>query len=349
MNLQQKIARHTGMQPRRVGSALVAIATIAAVLASLPTLAADASAPNIATPLVVGIANFGPHPALARTIAGFKQQMEKDGYVEGKTVRYAYSDANFTPSLIPQSLAQILSQHPAVILTITTPVAQAAVRNVNDASIPLVFSQITDPVKAGIVPDWQHGGARITGTSSATNYNAVLAFAKQVFPKAKTFGVLYSAGEVNDVAAIASLKEAADKAGLTMVANSVDSTVDVPQRTGTMRGVDFFYAIGSNLVQSSLPAVASVTDRMHIPILSAEHELIRKGDIIAVAYAPSYESQGAHAADLAVQMLHGTRPTALPTYRAVPSDYVALINRRKLKELGLPLPPSLEQCNCFVN
>lgn len=344
MNVQKTIARRAGMRLNRLALALAAVAGVAALSVSLPGRAADAPAP-----LVVGIANFGPHPALARTIAGFKQQMEKDGYVEGKTVKYAYSDANFTPSLIPQTLAQILSQHPAVILTITTPVAQAAVRNVNDASIPLVFSQITDPVKAGIVPDWQHGGARITGTSSATDYNAVLAFAKQVFPKAKSFGVLYNAGEVNDVAAIASLKEAADKAGLTMVANSVDSTVDVPQRTGTMRGVDFFYAIGSNLVQSSLPAVASVTDRMHIPILSAEHELIRKGDIITVAYAPSYESQGAHAADLAVQMLHGAKPASLPTYRAVPADYVALINRRKLKELGLPLPATLDQCNCFVN
>ncbi|MBB2930307.1 MULTISPECIES: ABC transporter substrate-binding protein [Paraburkholderia] len=300
-------------------------------------------------PIVVGIANFGPHPALSRTIQGFKDEMQAHGYVENKTVRYVYSDANFTPSLIPQTLAQIVAQHPSVILTITTPVAQAAVRNVSDTGTPLVFSQVTDPVKAGIVPDWQHGSARINGTSSVTDYNAVLDFAKKVFPMAKKFGVLYNSGEVNDVAAIASLKEAAAKAGLDMVATSADSSVDVPQRAGTLQGIDFFYAIGSSLVQSSLPAVASVTDHMHVPILSAEHELIRKGDIIAVAYAPSYESQGAHAADMALQMIKGVKPSAMPVYRAVPADYKALINRRKMAALNLPIPAALDACNCFVN
>jgi len=324
------------------------IAPLFAMLGSYTTttMAANAAAP---TPIVIGIASFGPHPALARTIAGFKDQMTKEGYVDGKNVEYAYSDANFTPGLIPQTLAQIVSKHPAVILAVTTPIAQASVRNVADRSIPLVFTQVTDPVKAGIVPDWNHGSDRITGTASVTDYNAVLTFAKSVFPKAKSFGVLYNAGEVNDVAAIASLKIAAEKAGLKMIANSVDSTVDVPQRTSTMQGTDFFYAIGSNLVQSSLPAVASVTDRMKMPILSAEHELIKKGNIIAVAYAPSYESQGAHAAELAVKMLHGAKPSDLPIYRPVPSDYVALINRKKLQELGLPLPPALDNCDCFVN
>ncbi|MGF6768287.1 putative ABC transport system substrate-binding protein [Paraburkholderia sp. GAS199] len=336
---------------RRIGKSrnmTTVVLSAALGLGSLVPVAAHAqSAPP--APIVVGIANFGPHPALSRTIQGFKDEMQAHGYIDDKNIRYVYSDANFTPSLIPQTLAQIVAQHPSVILTITTPVAQAAVRNVSDPGTPLVFSQVTDPVKAGIVPDWQHGSSRINGTSSITDYNAVLDFAKKVFPKAKKFGVLYNAGEVNDVAAVASLKEAAAKSGLEMVATSADSTVDVPQRAGTLQGIDFFYAIGSSLIQSSLPAVASVTDHMHVPILSAEHELIRKGDIIAVAYAPSYESQGAHAADMALQMIKGVKPSAMPVYRAVPADYKALVNRHKMAALGLPVPAVLDACNCFVN
>ncbi|SDV51188.1 ABC transporter substrate-binding protein [Chitinasiproducens palmae] len=325
--------------PRR---ALRALSLATAVLACC-------TAASAAAETTIGIANFGPHPALARTIAGFKDEMTKAGYVDGKTVHYVYSDANFTPGLIPQTLAQIVSQKPALILTVTTPVAQASVRNVSDRSIPLVFSQVTNPVAAGLVPDWQHGSDRIVGSASVTDYDAVLSFAKKVFPQAKSFGVLYNAGEVNDVAAIDSLKTAAAKAGLKMLATSVDSTIDVPQRTGTMKGADFFYAIGSNLVQSSLPAVASVTDRMKMPILSAEHELIRKGNIIAVAYAPSYESQGAHAAQLALQLLKGVKPSSLAIYRPQPSDYLALINRQKLAQLGMAVPASFEKCQCFVN
>ncbi|WP_250517772.1 ABC transporter substrate-binding protein [Caballeronia sp. INDeC2] len=337
---------------------LVPLSGIASCLSSLlrklPAFAAaaaliHASGAAAQATTVIGIANFGPHPALSRTIAGFKEEMTKQGYVDGKNAEYVYSDANFTPGLIPQTLAQVVARHPAVILTVTTPVAQASVRNVSDHSVPLVFTQVTNPVAAGLVPDWAHGSDRITGTASVTDYDAVLAFARKVFPKATSFGVLYNAGEVNDVAAIASLKTAASKAGLEMLATSVDSTVDVPQRTATMKGVGFFYAIGSNLVQSSLPAVASVTDRMKVPIISAEHEMIKKGDIVAVAYAPSYESQGAHAADLAVKMLRGTKPSALAVYRPQPGDYVAIINRAKMKALNLPIASSLDGCNCFIN
>jgi putative tryptophan/tyrosine transport system substrate-binding protein len=349
MKLFGECIRRTGTQRRAPAVLLAAVTFGLSALAAMDAHAQTAATAPTPAPIVVGIANFGPHPALSRTIQGFKDEMQAHGYTDNKNVRYAYSDANFTPSLIPQTLAQIEAQHPSVILTVTTPVTQAAVRNIANQNIPLVFSQVTDPVKAGIVPDWKHGSNRINGTSSVTDYDAVLAFAKKVFPKAKKFGVLYNSGEVNDVAAIASLKEAAGKAGLDMMATSADSTVDVPQRASSLQGIDFFYAIGSSLIQSSLPAVASVVDQRHVPILSAEHELIRKGDIIAVAYAPSYESQGAHAADMALQMLKGVKPSAMPVYVAVPADYKALINRRKMKALGLAVPAELANCDCFVN
>jgi hypothetical protein len=106
-------------------------------------------------------------------------------------------------------------------------------------------------------------------------------------------GVLYNAGETNDV----------------------------PQRAATPTGIDFFYAIGSSPTQSSLPAVASVTDPMHVPILSTGHELICKG----------------------------VRRSAMPIYRAVPADYKALINHREMADPGLPVPTSLDGIACFVN
>ena len=77
---------------------------------------------RISAPTVVGIANFGPHPALQDAINGFKAEMAKNGYEEGRNVRYVMADANFSPAMIPQVLNQIEANKPAVILTVTTPV-----------------------------------------------------------------------------------------------------------------------------------------------------------------------------------------------------------------------------------
>jgi putative ABC transport system substrate-binding protein len=317
-----------------------------AALALLSTLTVHAQ--NADKQTVVGIANFGPHPALDQTIAGFKEQMRKQGYVEGKNTTYVYSDANFTPALIPQILNQIESRKPALILTITTPVSQAAKSAISDKNLPVVFVQVSDPVAAGLVPDWSHGSARMVGSASSMDYDAVVAFTKQAFPNAKSFGLLYNPGEVNDVVAVKAIDAAAKRAGLILKAVSVDAPSDVPQRMQSLSDVDFFYAIASNLVQSSMPAVASVTDRYRIPILSAETELIKKG-VVAASYTASYQVQGAHAAKLAAELLRGARPNQLAPVKPGKEDYTAQFSRKKFKQLGKTIPAEFADCNCFVD
>jgi putative ABC transport system substrate-binding protein len=330
------------MASRAFGSGLAAALLMASTWVSAPGFAWAQDMK------VIGIANFGPHPALEQSVTGFKQELARLGYVEGKNVRYVMGDANFTPSMIPQILNQIEANKPSVILTVTTPVSQGAITSVTNKSIPLVFVLISDPVAAGLVPDWSHGSARFVGSASAMDYDAVLTFAKQMFPSAKKFGVLFAPGEANDVVAMKGLEVAAKNAGLAMQAVSVDSAIDVQQRTQMLSGVDFVYAIGSSLVQSSMPALASVTDRYRIPILSAETELIRKG-VVAVSYAASYPLQGAQAARLASELLKGKKPSELSPIKPGKEDYAALISRKKFAQLGKPIPASLEGCNCFVD
>ena len=49
---------------------------------------------------VVAIANYGPHASLDATIAGFKEQMQQEGFIENKTVHYEIADVGFDASLI---------------------------------------------------------------------------------------------------------------------------------------------------------------------------------------------------------------------------------------------------------
>ncbi|KUE88467.1 ABC transporter substrate-binding protein [Cupriavidus necator] len=334
---------------KTAGVAMAGLALAAATLAAPSGAAETAAKGGPQGNTVIGIANFGPHPALDQSVSGFKEEMRKHGYVEGRNTTYVYSDANFTPAMIPQILGQIEAKRPAVILTVTTPVSQAALSSITDKSLPMVFCLISDPVAAGLVPNWRQGSARFVGSASAMDYDAVLSFAKRMFPGARRFGVLYSPGEANDVVAIKAIEAASARQGLTLRSISVDASMDVPQRTQMLSDVDFVYAIGSNLVQSSMPAVASVTDRYKIPILSAETELIKKSGVVAVAYSASYAAQGAQAAQLAAKILDGKRPSELAPVKPGPQDYTTLISRKKLTQLGRPIPASMESCNCFVD
>src|SRR6478752_6379444 len=148
----------------------------------------------------VAIANFGPHGSLEQVIAGFKEALAEKGFVDGKNVAYDYSHCNFDPSLVPQVLSKLEAGKPDVMLTVTTPMTQAAVKIVRDQSIPIVFAPVTDPVAAGLVPDWQHGSARFVGASNMQSTETVIDFARKLLGGVKSFGMLYNPGDANDVA-----------------------------------------------------------------------------------------------------------------------------------------------------
>ena len=69
------------------------------------------------------------------------------------------------------------------MLTVTTPMTQAAVKLVRDQSLPIVFAPVTDPVAAGLVPDWQHGSARFVGASNMQSTETVIDFAGKLLGK----------------------------------------------------------------------------------------------------------------------------------------------------------------------
>lgn len=347
MNESTTRALHTPVARPAWRTAL--IGAIAAVTALAGWLAAPAPASaQSSQPVTVGIANLGPHPSLAKTIQGFKDEMAREGYVDGKTVNYVYSDANFTQALMPQMFSQILSKQPALILTLTTSVSQVALSAVSDRHIPLIFAEVTDPVAAGLTPSWAHGSDRFTGASDLQDFDAVLAFAKKLLPGVKSFGVLYDSGEANDVVTTHALQAAAARAGLEFRPVSVDSVNDITQRAQLLNGVGFVYITGSNLVQSAIPAVAAAMQRMKVPVISSETEAIKKG-MADASYAVSLQSVGANAARVAVRALKGEATSALPVMKPAKSDYVVSISRGQFARLGLTIPKSFEDCGCLIN
>lgn len=333
-------SRYAVSRRRPAVAALALLASVASV--TVPTFAQSSA------PVTIGIANLGPHPSLALTIQGFKDEMAKEGYADGKNVTYVYSDANFTQALMPQMFSQIMAKRPALVLTVTTSVSQVARSAVTDPHVPLIFTEVTDPVVAGLTPDWKHGSDRFSGSSDLQDFDAVLAFAKKLLPGVKSFGTLYNPGEANDVVTTHALEAAAKRAGLQFKPVSVDSVNDITQRAQMLDGVGFVYITGSNLVQSAIPAVAASMQRMRIPVISSETESIRKG-MATASYAVSLQSVGANAARVAVRVLKGEKTTALPVLTPAKSDYVTQISRSQFAKIGLSVPKSFEDCQCFID
>ncbi len=295
----------------------------------------------LAQPKLIAIANFGEHPALRAAVNGFKAEVVRQGFVEGKDVAFDDQHINFDRTLIPQLLTGAQAKKPALILAVTTPIAQSSIRVVTDKSIPIVFMSVVDPVVAQIVPSWQAGSATHTGATLYPDFNASLAFLKQLMPNAKRIGVPYNPGEDNDKTNMSEMRAIAPKHGLEVVEVGIDSPNDVAQRIQSLQGkVDAVFVIQSNILQTSLPVIAASTQRIGVPAINTLDTPVRNHTFLA-AHALSYERMGANAGRIAARILKGEKPAAIAPHRPTAEDFSLVISRKQLAQWKMEAPPSL--------
>ncbi len=290
-------------------------------------------------PITIAIANYGPHPTLQQTIDGFKGEMTQAGYTEHVDVTYDITNVNFDPTLIPQMLAKLSAENPAVIVALTTPVAQAAKHRVKN--IPIVFSAITDPVQAGLLTDKHHGDANISGASDQQDLNAFLSFAKRLLPNATRIGLLYASGEDNDRALVNMMQAAARAQGMTLVALPIDNPRDIPIRTQQFKDkVDFIYVGASGPIQPSLPAIVSVANTLKIPVFNLDATAVQANQVLG-SFAVSYEKVGENTAKIVLRVLKGEHlDTIAPIYPTL-QDHHAYVSLKNAQKLGITLPADL--------
>lgn len=302
-----------------------------------------------AEPIRIGIANFGEHPQLSASIAGFKKAMADNGFVEGTDVVYSESHTNFDASLVPQMIAKLQAEQPKLIYTITTPVSQIAKKALAGSGIPVVFSAVTDPVAAKLVPSWETGDDGMTGATDLQDVAAVMEFTHKLLPNAKRFGVPYNPGEANDVALLDKIKEAAPAAGFEVVDVGVDNVNDIQQRIASFAGkADVIYTPASNLLQPAIAAVSAAARQAQIPIVNSDDGAVRNG-VVPASFAVNYEQVGLAAGKIAAEILKGKDPKSIAPWRPAYEDHQPLISKKTLAAFGLDVPAALADCGCLID
>jgi len=222
-----------------------------------------------ADPIHIGIAQWGRHPQLDAVSQTFKAELAKQGYVEGKDVVYDWEVANFDASILPQLLNKLKSASPKLILTISTPVAQSAKQTLKGAGIPIVFAAITDPIKAKLVSDWQHGADDMTGSSDQQNAESILAFTRKLIPGIKKLGMLYNPGEDNNLSILERLKAAGKPLGIEIVEAGCDNPADIPIRVASLKGAPRRCSCLRRHDAAAIPAISASAGQIGLPVINS--------------------------------------------------------------------------------
>src|SRR5262245_33712944 len=124
----------------------------------------------------------------------FRQEMRKLGWIEGKNITIEYRFAEQKRERVPELASDLVRLKVDLIVVSGTPPASAAKKATT--TIPIVMTNVADPVGAGLVASLARPGGNVTGLSSlGTELNTKrLEILKDAVPKLARVGLLWPAG-----------------------------------------------------------------------------------------------------------------------------------------------------------
>jgi ABC-type uncharacterized transport system substrate-binding protein len=110
------------------------------------------------------IGYLNPSNVTSARIETFRRGLRELGYVEGKNIAIEYRSADSKLERFSDLAAELVSLKVDVIFAVSTPAVLAA-KNATK-TIPIIFTNIGDPVAAGVVASLARPGGNITGLLS---------------------------------------------------------------------------------------------------------------------------------------------------------------------------------------
>lgn len=283
---------------------------IALVLALVMAAALFTGCNNTASDKVkIGVVQYVDHPSLDTIRDSFKAQMAALGYVEGENCEIEYKSAGGDATTQNSIIQTFEGDNKDLIVAIATPTAQAAA-TVAD-KIPLVFSAVSYPIEAGLVESLEQPGGNITGTSDEIQISLILDLALQYNPDIKKLGIIYNSSEANSVTNMEKTKAYCEEHGIELIEKTVASTNEILTAAETLCAqVDAVFAPNDNTVAAGMAALANAAIEAKIPVYTGADSMVVDGGFATIGI--NYEDLGKETANMADQILKGTKPGDIP-------------------------------------
>ena len=284
---------------------------------------------------LAGNSSFAESPR----VEAFRQGLRDLGYVEGKNIaiEYRYADARFDK--LPALADEMVRLKVDVLLTNSTPAAQAA-KNAT-RTIPIVFLGVADPVAAGLVDSLARPGGNVTGF---TNIAPVLAgkrleLLKETVPKLSRVAVLWNSQNPGSTSQWKESQLPARELGLQLHSMEVSSAdkYEIAFKEVTKARSAALAVTADPLANANQKQIADLTTKNRLPAIYPWGFFVDNGGLMS--YGPNFAAEGRDGARLVDKILKGAKPADLPVEQ--PTKFELLINLKAAKQIGLTIPPSV--------
>ena len=301
---------------------------IPAVVILVAPVAGEAQPPKL---FKIGILTDAMVPWHSST-EGFRDGLKGFGYVEGKNVIFEARAAQADMTRVPRLAAELLQQKPDLLFCVSDACQRVMTQ------IPMVFTQVGDPVRLGLVESIARPGGNVTGIADlrADLTAKRLELFKETLPSLRRVLVTYDPRKPEEQEAVTVARIAARRLGLTLLEHPITAPLEIEPalakiREGGQEGILIVQA-GTNL---NIPGRSlEVATSNKIPTMYPASFWTRFGAL--ASYGADQYLQGRQAARLAHKILTGTPPREIPV--ELPDRIEFIINLKTAKRLGLQVP-----------
>ncbi len=280
----------------------------------------------------VGICQLTQHVALDAATQGFIDVLTEE---LGDSVTIVNQNASGDIPTCATIVNGFVSDGVDLILANATPALQAAAAATED--IPILGTAVTEYGVALDLSDFDGTvGGNISGTSDLAPLDQQAAMITELFPDAKTVGILYCSAEANSVYQAEVVKAALEDAGLTVNIYTFADSNDVSSVTASACDEsDVIYIPTDNTAASCAEAINNVAEPAGVPIVAGE-EGICTGCGVATLSIDYYEL-GRTTGQMAVRILRDGEDISTMPIEYFP-DPVKEYNPAICEALGVTVP-----------
>ena len=288
----------------------------------------------------IGVTQTVSYPDFDVDAKGFERALAEAGFKEGIHIVYdrqnAQGDVNHTQTIAEK----FMNSDVGLIHSIGTSSSRAVMKIIKD--IPIVFSSVTDPVYAGLIPKTipagRKTGTNITGVSDRWPVTLQFEMYAKFFPKARKWGTIYNAGDPRSLIYITEMRQAAKKLKVELIeVNISQSDETLPAARFLVGKVQTIYITYDHIALSSFEPIVKVCNEKKIPLFGGDLKCVTLGAM--AAYGWDYFQIGHAAGKKAVRILKGEKPGDIPWESG--EKLVLLINEKAARAQGAIVPPEL--------
>ncbi len=261
------------------------------------------------------------------------------GWVDGRNIAIEHRFSGAGRERMRSNAKELVALNPDVIVSFGG--LQLAALLAETRTIPVVFTNVSDPVGSGFVDNLAHPGGNVTGfgVNEAPLAGKWLQLLKEIAPRITRALVIKQADSRPQEVLSDAVTAVGPSLGLAVVTAAAREASDYDREIAA-----FAREPSGGLVALSNPIMGMYYEKVHA--LAALHRLpavysypiyARSGGL--VSYGPDQVLLVQEVARYADKILRGAQPGDLPVQQ--PTRFLLVVNLKTAKALGLTVPPAL--------